>query len=142
MVPLTLSWTIGGHNMPTLNSIIVSPLRGRGHRLLVHDYIFCLAPGTHSIHICWLNELNSPFSMFARLTNAYLIFKYINTQSGYYRTSWPRGHFILKLTLPVSALYMKPELSRGTSYSPYFKIHYGCISELPLSSSNTHFDLF
>lgn len=98
---ITDSWTMLGHIIPTLISVIKSTLRCQGHCLLVHYYFLCLAPSRHLMYICWLNELNSSFSMFARLTNAYSIFWYINTQSGYYRTYWPRGHFTLKLTLPV-----------------------------------------
>lgn len=76
-------------------------LRCQGHCLLVHYCTLYLAPSRHLMYICLLNELNSPFSMFGRLTNEYSIFWYINTQSGYYRTCWPMGHFTLKLTLPV-----------------------------------------
>lgn len=115
----TLSWAMFSHIMPTFTSVIVNPQRGSGPIIyLVHCCIPCLVPGRYSACIWWLNELNSSFSMFARLTNAYSILKCMNIQSTYYRTCRPRGHFILKLTLPISALiYQTWNLRRDIFYS-------------------------
>lgn len=101
----SFSWAVLSHNMPTFTSMIVSPLRRSGTSSMLFitvSHVWHLVDIQY-ISVGWMNSTHL-FLCFSRLTNAYSIFKCLNIQSGYYRTCWPRGHFIPKLTLPIAAL--------------------------------------